>query len=465
MKRALIYSFTFVVAILIRIVLNYQFELIPGINGGYYPLQVRCLLTDGGLGFSDMPLYFYFNAICVKCASLFIDLPQNDLIMQVVKITDSLFFPLLLIPFYKISKSITNFKLPVFYEIVILMFATLSFSPLNMVGGFQKNSFAIVFLTAFFLFGILYFKKPSKGLFLLLLLFFVLAGLSHFGVFSVILLTFIIGLIVFKEKKSLIPTLLICIVAIGIVAIIDFRRAHRLLFAFAEIFQHPAIINGKFGLIEVVNCSFAYLLIGLGIYMLKKHKEKIMKYERKILLTLLILLLVLSFPFYNEDYSRRLSMMLFIPQSILLLFIFKYLGKAWQLSLSILTIVPVLFFTIGATRINTPEITQEAYNDLKSLKQCIPEKKKTIIIARHGLDFWVAWELQTNIGNARKLKEIVSSDYEDILFIQQKKGINKLSMLLQFKEPEACFGHLLKLHDTEYFTVKKWIDENNRNKR
>ena len=55
----------------VRLYFNFSQELIPGVNGGYYPLQVRTLLTTGHLGFSDMPFLFYFDALLVKFISLF----------------------------------------------------------------------------------------------------------------------------------------------------------------------------------------------------------------------------------------------------------------------------------------------------------------------------------------------------------------------------------------------------------
>jgi len=46
----------FALSTAIRFFFNFSQELIPGVNGGYYPLQVRSILMEGHLGFSDMPL-------------------------------------------------------------------------------------------------------------------------------------------------------------------------------------------------------------------------------------------------------------------------------------------------------------------------------------------------------------------------------------------------------------------------
>lgn len=104
MRRKIIYIFVFFIAVAIRLLVNFKYDLIPGINGGYYPLQVRSILTNGNLGFSDMPLHFYFNAFVVKVISFFVKADINSVIILVLKTVDSIFLPLLLIPFYELSK-------------------------------------------------------------------------------------------------------------------------------------------------------------------------------------------------------------------------------------------------------------------------------------------------------------------------------------------------------------------------
>jgi len=66
MNKRITYLIFGVLLLTLRLIFNFKFELIPGINGGYYPLQVRTLIGTGYLGFSDMPLYFYLNAFFVN---------------------------------------------------------------------------------------------------------------------------------------------------------------------------------------------------------------------------------------------------------------------------------------------------------------------------------------------------------------------------------------------------------------
>ncbi len=461
LKRKLLYLILFFVAVSIRLLINFQFDLIPGANGGYYPLQVRSLLTDGYLGFSDMPLYFYFNAFLVKCASLFTDAPSNSLIMQVVKISDSFFLPLLLIPLFGTCKALTKFKLPFYQEYVIAAFAVISISPLTFTGDLQKNGFAIPFLFTFFLFVIQYLKAPSKRILLLTLLFFVLTGIIHFGTFAVEAIALIICLIFYKGKKALLPIMTVGLITVGLIAIFDTTRALRFVNVLSEIFIQPALFKGLPWPIGVLNYLFSYALIGTGIHCLKKQKEKIDPKDRVIIITLLILVFILSFPLLNVDYAPRLTLMLFVPQSILMMVLFMFAGKPMKSALTIVALF-IIIFGMGVLGFKKPVITSKAYAELIQLKEYIPVGDNTLVIARHGLEWWTGWALQTKIGNERGIDETVLKDYEKVIFIHQKKGVNVLApegkdlFYNVFKEPNPPFGKLNELYTTEFYSVYEW---------
>ena len=128
-KSIIIYLLIGLVAFFIRLYFNFSQNLIPGVNGGYYPLQVRYLLTNGQLGFSDIPLLFYLDAFFIKIISLFGFTMSDTLILNVVKLVDSFSIPLLLIPLYKIIRLNKSSSLK-YFDASIIAFSVLSFSPL-----------------------------------------------------------------------------------------------------------------------------------------------------------------------------------------------------------------------------------------------------------------------------------------------------------------------------------------------
>jgi hypothetical protein len=170
------------IALGFRLFLNFHYELIPGVNGGYYPLQVRSVLTNGHLGFSDMPFLFYFDAFIIRILSLFGYSITDTLILQVVKIVDSASLPLLLIPLYKIMR-IGNQKQPITFETSIIFFTVLSFTPLILTSDLQKNALAITFLFCFIAYLLSYQYTKKKLEIYLSIVFLLLTGLTHFGTF------------------------------------------------------------------------------------------------------------------------------------------------------------------------------------------------------------------------------------------------------------------------------------------
>jgi hypothetical protein len=138
-------------AIFLRLYISFSHDLILGIDGGYYPVQVRNILNKGFLSFKDVPLYFYFCASIVKSISFLGFIVTDQLIISVIKVVDSAALPLLAIPLYKM---VTRKEQPVSIPaaLAILSFAMLSFTPFVILGDLQKNAFAIPLAFIFILF-------------------------------------------------------------------------------------------------------------------------------------------------------------------------------------------------------------------------------------------------------------------------------------------------------------------------
>jgi len=72
--------------------------LLPGTNGGYYPVMVRGILENGKLPFTDMPLFFYICAVVVRIISFATMVSPNHLIIPVLQVLDAALLPLCLLP-------------------------------------------------------------------------------------------------------------------------------------------------------------------------------------------------------------------------------------------------------------------------------------------------------------------------------------------------------------------------------
>ncbi|MEI7831469.1 MAG: hypothetical protein WCI31_16940, partial [Prolixibacteraceae bacterium] len=224
--RVLAFILITLIAIAVRLYISFSHDLILGVDGGYYPVQVRNILNTGFLGFKDVPLYFYFCASIVKGISFLGFTVTDDTIIYVIKIVDCSALPLLAIPLYKL---VTRKEQPVSFPaaLAILSFAILSFTPFVILGDLQKNAFAIPLAFIFILFCEDYLINPVRRNLIAVAISLAIIALTHFGVFVFSLAILIIALFIIHRKKAILPSIIIFFVGFGLIALFDFNRAFR----------------------------------------------------------------------------------------------------------------------------------------------------------------------------------------------------------------------------------------------
>lgn len=124
--------------------------------------------------------------------------------------------------------------------------------------------------------------------------------------------------------------------------------------------------------------------------------------------------------------------------------------------LSTIFVLASLFFNLG--NMKPPSINAEVFNDLKKLETQIDEPDKTIIVARHGLEWWAAWGLRTKVAQDKAVDQKMLGKYEQIIFLVQKKGINQMHAGKDspFHEPMPPPKSKL-IYISEYFNAYEWI--------
>lgn len=463
MHKKLPYLFLALLAVAVRLYLNFHTQLIPGLNGAYYPLQVRALLSQGALAFPDMPLLFYVQALFVKLFGLIVPgIESAKHILFVSKLIDSIFLPLMAIPAYMLLRDFFNNRVNPLYQNVMIAFLLLSFSPLMLTSDLQKNAFAMPLMLFFIYYLLRFFRSQSRKSLVVAILFLLFTGITHFGVFSVCFIFFILGFIIFYRKKAFLPVAITVVSSVALVALFDLSRAERLLvfwwmdkdFSISSRFfmDPPAIVNYLFSLFIAI----------ITIRVLWKHRNNKNQFAFKALLLLLGLLLMMLYPFLRFEFWRRLGMMQFLPQVLLLLMLYPYLGKKLRgifTAIAVILVFGSLFIHI--TRPKPASITEAAYTDLQKIGSVVEKDKNMIIVTRHGLDWWVAWALETKIALAyhNELDETFRKQYDPVYIIKQKKGRNRDYPGKQspFTEPKIPEGSI-KVYHSDYFELYQLID-------
>lgn len=150
-------------------------------------------------------------------------------------------------------------------------------------------------------------------------------------------------------------------------------------------------------------------------------------YGKNSLVLFLGVLFLLAFPLTDQEYARRFSLFLFIPQVILAGLLYKRSARPGRVLTSFfLLIIPFLSVLLMAGNRKPPVISQAAFQDLKNLEGHIAKPESTLIIARHGLEWWTAWQLRTKVGQEKAVDEATLEKYDRILVLTQRQGINAI---------------------------------------
>jgi hypothetical protein len=447
----------FFLAVLVRAVLNFSIPLVPGLGGGYNLVQIRSVIESGHLALPDMPLLYYLNAAIIKVFMfLFPNADGNQVIITGSKILDTILFPFLLYPLYLIQKYIIRGKYPILFLLAVAAFAVLSFAPLDLACDAQKNSLGLVLMTFFIYFFLRFLAEREIKDIAIFSLFLILTALTHFGVFCVALCFLITGLVVHFKWKALLPVAGAFPAGISLVWVFDPGRALSMVTFWQEafsIFISPRLLYYPFG---IFNFIFSMLLVWSMIRVLRRNKDRMPARERRIVLLVMVCIIILAFPFYGFEYGRRLGLMLFVPQSLALLLLYPYLSKRTATIISYAVLLSVLF--IVSVRLFHPKpmaITEESYANLQSLKSRIDDPQQTLIFARHGLEWWVAWELRVRIASAYiEVDAPLKQKYDQIFFLVQKKGENLIypGRTSIFISPVAPENSVL-VYDSEYYEM------------
>jgi hypothetical protein len=144
-------------------------ELLPGLDGAYYWVQVRSVLNNFTLAFSDLPLVFWIQAAIAKTLG---NVPLG------VRISDAVLPAISAIPIYLIAKKYKKPFLPAISILIILLHPVQLFF---FTGDFIKNeaTIPVVFFMALVLVN--WDKNSKRFSIICLLALTVIIAISHFG--------------------------------------------------------------------------------------------------------------------------------------------------------------------------------------------------------------------------------------------------------------------------------------------
>lgn len=439
-------------AIVVRASVEFGTTLMPKTNGAYYLVQVRALLTEGHLAEHDMPLTFWLQAGLALFIRALSSQTLEASILLASKLFDSIIPAVAAIPAFLLAVRWPGSRHSVWAGLAAAALAVLSSGPLTMIGDFQKNAFGMVLVL-----GCAYYLQQalahrSRRALIGVGVFLALTGITHIGAFGVALaLTAAVAVLWALSLGRKWRSLLVIgglgaggAGLLGLLALLgDSARIQRLL----NLLRNPLSLfqaNGmggrtgggpgslRLGLTlqnpQIVLLSAALAAAALAV--LIGRRRTVQPWERSLVLAAAILALFLSSPFLNQDMSSRLELMAFAPGVLLVSFLFARLQIAPVRYGMVACVLAVLLIAVPSTvrSGSSSSIAENSYTELASLKSSISDPSHTLVIARHGLEWWAAWALHTNVAQATAVTSADWKTYTSVLYLQEKGSVGEQAL-------------------------------------
>ena len=174
--------------------------------------------------------------------------------------------------------------------------------------------------------------------------------------------------------------------------------------------------------------------------------------------TCAVTVVALTGPWVSGDVTIRFALIAVVPWVVTLAFLALSLpGKGLRrISASALLLLVVAPSVPLLVRGGHPILTDAALSELASLTACMEEPERSLVVARHGLEWWTAWSLRTHIAQPSAVQAADWSRYRQVFFLRQKGGSDtSLPVGLgqpPFEDP-AIPRDALVVHDGPCFTL------------
>ncbi len=436
-------------------------EFMPKINGAYYLVQARAILETGRTGIPDLPLLFYIHAAVAKLLMVLHLGDEAACITLAVKAMDTLLPPLTAIPVYFLARDWMGDRdkgwLP---ALAVAIFTVLNASTFMMLADFQKNAFGMIWMLGFILAVHRAGQEMTWKRLAWVAVMLLLAGITHIGVFGATAAFAALAVLAYlalmpEHRRKLLIVLGIGVALLAAMLLVvklgfDPKRAEHftgLIAAPLKLFQSheggpggmmgpPSGMRGgppggmaMFGM-QMGQSVLIHGIALLSLILLIRHWRNVTAADRAIVIAAMLTALFLVSPLLDFDHGMRFGLMAYAPAVVLLIFALS----RWESTLSTgIASVIIIAFIIGSVALSPPvgnqtTISAEAMPELAALQPYIPQPAKTLIVARHGLEWWVAWTLKTKIAHGNTVADTDTQKYEHVLYIQQTGGRGTMGM-------------------------------------
>jgi len=128
--------------------------------------------------------------------------------------------------------------------------------------------------------------------------------------------------------------------------------------------------------------------------------------------------ILLASPFAGSAWAERLHMMAYAPAAVLLAFVAPARSGRSRLLFSMAIMLAALSLSLPAVpRLRQPSIPPESRGELEGLRDIIPDPGRSLVIARHGVEWWAAWLLRTKVSQEFGVEPSVWQEYAAVYYL------------------------------------------------
>jgi hypothetical protein len=313
-----------------------------------------------------------------------------------------------------------------------------------MTSDFQKNAVGMVWLAATIYALYRSAEHPTGRRVCVAGVFFILAGITHIGAFGVTLayvLLFAAALFLIDPfaRKRFLPLLLIGVIVLlvifaGLVLLGVRGKATNLLSVFTSPLRliHPSLVSSlatgspiRLSLPAIVEMIFIDVVAIGGLAILLKSGKHESVATRTTVVAAVLSCFLFSSPFTSWELGAgRLFMMAYLPAAVVVAFLLTHLRSVTSTrAIAVVTLLITAASVVGTVgSITIPCIPEESYPELRRLEQYIEQPERTLIIARHGLEWWAGWALRTHVSQEFGVQPTAWDRYDKVMFLQQTAG-------------------------------------------
>ena len=398
-------------------------DLLPGLDGAYYWVQVRSVLNNFTLAFSDLPLVFWIQAAIAKVIGN---------VALAVRISDAVLPALSAIPIYLIAKKYKNPFLPAIAILVVLL------HPVQLyffTGDFIKNeaTIPVVFFMALVLVN--WDKKSKRFSIISLLALTLVITISHFGTF---LLAFMLvgtwALLQLRKSglkfwlRGLAFSIVAFAVLLCVLAVLVPTRYERLvnfLTTPTVIFQSPALDrilhspSPSVMTIAIIIGQSASIILGVIAWY---SRSRFSFSDISLVIASLLTTFIFSSPLIGMEWSDRLTGLSIVSLSIAAIIIFGSVENLWHKAPIALLAAVTLFSAIPLSTMEMKRVfSDQEYSDFKDFASHVSIPSNSVIVARHGVEYLSAWEFSADVVLDTYYESADLSSYSSVYYIQELK--------------------------------------------